>query len=168
MNVTIDFLKNHPNLVETCARWSFEEWGRYTPEKTLADFIASRKKYAQHDSKLPLTIIALIDDKPVGMCSLVETRGILPDLCPWLAALYVEPEYRNRGIGALLEEKIGDVAREFGYQKIYCFTSDKTVVPWYEKHGWLIREGGIMRDHEVVITEKILGGRRSLVNKMSG
>src|ERR1700722_3080332 len=107
--ITFDYLKHHPEHIITCAQWSFSEWGYHTPERPLQDFIESRKKYL-NDDRLPLTLMAFDGTTPVGMCSLTESRGICPDLTPWLAALYVVPKYRNRGIGKQLEEKICTIA----------------------------------------------------------
>ncbi len=154
--LTFAYLKDRKDLIETCARWSFNEWGHYIPHRTLEDFIRWRKHYAIYDSELPLTLVAFLDDMPVGMCSLAKTRGILPELSPWLASLYVEPAYRKRGIGALLEQKICAIAQGLGYTHIYCFTSDKAVIPWYEKQGWQIREKSQVHNHEVTVLEKKL------------
>ncbi len=154
--ITFDYLKNQLNLVTTCAQWSYNEWGHYTPDRSLDDFISSRKAYVQYTDQLPLTIVAFQADVPVGMCSLTKTRGILPELTPWLAALYVVPKYRNQGIGALLEKEIGTIALRVGYTKIYCFTSDPLVISWYQDQGWKVREKNWMLDHEVTVLEKEL------------
>ncbi len=154
--ITFDYLKNHQYLVTTCAQWSYSEWGNYTPDRPLADFISSRKAYAQHTDQLPLTIVAFKDGVPVGMCSLTKTRGILPELTPWLAALYIVPDYRNQGIGVSLEQEIGAIALRMGYLKIYCFTSDPLIISWYQKQGWNVREKSWIRDHEVTVLEKEL------------
>ncbi len=94
-----------------------KEWGHYTPDRSLDDFISSRKAYTQYTNQLPLTIVAFQADVPVGMCSLTKTRGILPELTLWLSALYVVPKYRNQGIGALLEKEIVTIALRVGYTK---------------------------------------------------
>lgn len=154
-SVEIQYLKHKPECVETCARWSFDTWGHHTPHKTLHDYIESRKAYL-NDTTLPLTLVASIDGIPAGMCSLAAERGLPLDATPWLAALYVAPEYRNRGIGTLLESAICTKAREMGYEIIYCFTSDPTVVPWYEKLSWQRYGSCIAHNHEVIVLKKIL------------
>ncbi len=156
MEARFDYLKNHPDLIEVCARWSFEEWGHHVPDRTLEDFVRSREAYAQHDNQLLLTIVAFVDTVPVGMCSLAQTRGILPELSPWLAALFVVPSYRKRGIGGLLEGEICRIAVKLAFDSIYCFTSDQLVISWYEKHGWSVRETSWIHDHEVTVLEKKL------------
>lgn len=154
-NLTFDYLKNHPELVHTCAQWSFNQWGKYTPQRTLQDFIESRKAYL-NDDILPLTILAFDGQKPIGMVSLAKSKDICPDLLPWLSTIYVTPEYRGRGIGSLLQKKICDKAREMGYKKIYCYTSDSTVIPWYEKLNWHKKSIEWLHNHYVTVMEKDL------------
>ncbi len=151
-----DFLKNHPEYIQTCAQWSFEEWGRYTPERTFDDFLEARRKYARYDNRVPFTLLVFSDDRLVGICSLAETRGILPELSPWLAALYVDPAYRKQGIGKLLERKISEIADSMGYENLYCFTSDEQVISWYLSQGWQVRQKSWIHDHEVTVLEKLL------------
>jgi GNAT superfamily N-acetyltransferase len=153
--IKIDYLKNHTEHIITCATWSYKEWGHHRPGETLETFIESRKQYL-NDTTLPLTLIAFDNDTPVGMCSLAITRGLLPDLTPWLAALYVTRDHRNKKIGTLLEAEISKKALAMGFEKIYLFTSDLTIIPWYEKLGWSIKGAEWLRDHTVTVMEKEL------------
>lgn len=152
-NLEIKYLKDCPEYIKTCAEWSFSSWGHYTPERTFADFIKSRQEYL-NDYKLPLTMIALYNNIPVGMCSLAANRGILPELTPWLATLYVTPEYRSQGIGKALEQAICNKAKSLGFDKIYCFTSDLSIISWYQENGWSIRCNSEIHDHTVIVLEK--------------
>ena len=154
-SITTDYLKNYPEHITTCAQWSFSQWGHYTPQKTLKNFIESRMEYL-NDDILPLTFLAFDGLIPVGMCSLVKSKDICHQLLPWLTTLYVIPKYRKRGIGRLLEEKICVKAREMGYKKIYCFTSDKSVVLWYKKHNWRKKSTEQLHNHNVTMMEKDL------------
>jgi GNAT superfamily N-acetyltransferase len=151
--ITVDYLKNYPEHVTTCAQWSFTEWGHHTPERTLHSFIESRKEYL-NDNKTPLTLLAFLDNTPVGMVSLAASKDICKHLTPWLSTIYVIPEQRGEGIGSLLEEKICAKAREMGFKKIYCFTSDETVIPFYEKHHWHKKSIEWLHNHNVTVMEK--------------
>ncbi len=57
-----------------------------------------------------------------------------PELSPWLARVYVHADYRNRGIGACLANKVVAVAKALGYSPLYLFTPDQTRV--YQGLGW--------------------------------
>lgn len=135
MNVEITYLKNHPEHVGLMAKWTFETWGHYNPTLSVEK---AKIKIQSHlnDSKLPLTYVALIDNKPVGMCSLRENDGIRPDLTPWLGSLFVAPFYRNQGIGEQLIEVIVKKSRDLGFLKLYLLAFDKTLPDWYMKLGW--------------------------------
>ena len=153
--ITFDYLKNRPDLVETCARWSFGQWGHLTRNKTLEQYIQSRREYSNIDT-LPLAIIAFDNLVPVGMCSLAPSKDIRPDLTPWLTTLFVVEQYRNKGVGTFLEKQICSIARKMQYKHIYCYTSDPQVIPWYQKQSWRIKEYAWHNDHQVTILEKDL------------
>lgn len=161
--IEIKYLKDVSQYTTLCAEWSFKEWGHYTPERSLNDFITARKQYL-NDNQLPLTLVAFQDNQPVGMCSLAATRGLLPGLTPWLAALYVEKLHRNQGIGKKLERAVCKKAKNLGYGQIYCFTSDTAVIPWYEKQQWKIRSTEILHNHTVTVLEKKLGSVNQILS----
>jgi GNAT superfamily N-acetyltransferase len=153
--IEFKYLKDCPEHVTTCAQWSFNSWGKYTPHRTFEDYLESRKEHLNDDS-LPLTIVAFSDQTPIGMCSLVPSRDADLTLTPWFATLYVEPEFREQKIATALEKAICEKARSMGYTKIYSFNSDPTVVPWYEKLGWKQRNVQELYNHEVTVLEKEL------------
>jgi RimJ/RimL family protein N-acetyltransferase len=156
IDIKIDYLRNYPDYVQTCALWSFNTWGHRTPDRSLDDFIASRQEYL-NNTQLPLTLIALVDNKPVGMCSLSKIQKIRSDLKPWLGTLFVQENYRNRGIGGLLESSICQLAINMKYTDIYCYTSDKSVISWYENHNWKQFATDYVHDNvEVTILKKKL------------
>ena len=68
-------------------------------------------------------------------CLLVESE-IEPnhDVSPWLAGLFVVPERRRKGAGAVLVRAIEDQARQRGFSRLYLYTSD--AVGFYERLGW--------------------------------
>ena len=155
-NVEIKYLKDYPQYLSNCAQWSFETWVHYTPSRPLEDFILARQAYLNYNI-LPLTLIALDpQQKPVGMCSLTSTRGLLPQLTPWLAALYVVPAARNKGVGQLLEEATCQKASNLGFSQIYCFTSDSLIIPWYQKRNWQIMCTEQIHKHSATILVKKL------------
>ena len=63
-----------------------------------------------------VALVAKADGEPIGTCLLVESE-IEPnhDVSPWLAGLFVVPEYRRWGAGAVLVRAIEDQARQRGF-----------------------------------------------------
>ncbi len=87
------------------------------------------------DTNYPLTLVAESDGKYVGTVSLVKEDEIKNcPYTPWLASLYVLPEYRNRGIARILMDRCADAARDLGFKDLYLRTehADK----YYESLGW--------------------------------
>lgn len=89
-----------------------------------------------NENSLPLTFVAINNDKPVGMCSLRQNDEIRPDLFPWLGGLVVDKDYQSQGIGKMLIDAVKNKAKEMNFKEIYLFAIDPNVVPIYEHLGW--------------------------------
>ena len=84
-------------------------------------------------------LLAEVDGRPAGSCLFVrEEIDPKHDLTPWLAALYVAPEFRNRGIASTLVGAIEQHARSVGCGELYLYTI--TAEPLYTKLGWMARD----------------------------
>jgi GNAT superfamily N-acetyltransferase len=84
-------------------------------------------------------LLAEVDGRPAGSCLFVREE-IEPahDLTPWLAALYVAPQFRKLGIASALVRAIEQHARDVGCRELYLYTI--TAEPLYAKLGWITRE----------------------------
>lgn len=121
-----------------CARWRHEAFfaddGVALEESSACfhDFVA---RQAQAPDSFEIALVAEIGDVPVGFCLLVkEEIGQVHDLSPWLAALFVAPAYRRRGIATALVQAIEDQARNHGFPCLYLYTV--TVQDFYAHCGW--------------------------------
>jgi len=84
-------------------------------------------------------LLAEVDGQPAGSCLFVrEEIDPKHDLTPWLAALYVAPDFRGRSIATALVRAIEQHARDVGCAQLYLYTI--TAEPLYAKLGWLARE----------------------------
>jgi GNAT superfamily N-acetyltransferase len=84
-------------------------------------------------------LLAEMDGRPAGSCLFVrEEIDPKHDLTPWLAALYVDPQYRKQGIASALVRAIEQHARTVGCKQLYLYTV--TAEPLYAKLGWIVRE----------------------------
>lgn len=86
--------------------------------------------------ELPLALVALGDDGAVlGTAALKhESVGSELGLGPWLAALCVPIEHRERGIGSALVEAIESKARDLGFAAVYMSTD--TAGTLVRRRGW--------------------------------
>lgn len=132
-NITIHYLADVQKLIPVCASWAYGQWGCQSGG-TLEHSISRFSKGAQK-GRLPLTLVAMAGDKPVGMVSLwasdYEKRR---DLCPWLASLFVHPFYRRNKVASGLIQAIETEAKNLGYR--HCFLVTEEARNLYEKFEW--------------------------------
>ncbi len=150
MDLTIDYLKNHPEHVPTLAQWMFTTWGHYNPDSSLEKAQLKLKDHL-NENRLPLAFIALVGSEPVGLCCLRENDGIRPDLAPWLGSLFVKPAYRGQRIGEQLIDVVKRKARKLGYLELYLLAFDQTLPAWYEKLGWELLGEDYLFGHRVSV-----------------
>ena len=117
-----------------CARWRANAFS--VLEVSFEQELRSLELFAQDQSR-GVAVVAKLDDEPIGTCLLVESE-IEPnhDVSPWLAGLFVVPEHRRRGAGAVLVRAIEDQARQRGFSRIYLYTTD--AAGFYARLGWSV------------------------------
>jgi GNAT superfamily N-acetyltransferase len=145
----IEYLADHPDLIPTLAEWHHEQFSYLSPgssvERCAAHLLAQRGR-----SDIPTTVIALAGDQLLGSASLVtQDMDIRPQLSPWLASVYVAPEYRRRGIGSSLVRRIAGEATALGVERLHLYTPDKE--SFYLRLGWHTLEHNQYRGHLVAV-----------------
>jgi GNAT superfamily N-acetyltransferase len=132
--VTIFYLADQPAAIPTLARWHHEQWHTVTPHLTVADRIAGFRARMGR-MRVPTGFVAIVGGAVAGMACLVahdmETR---PELTPWLATVLVGRQYRGRGIGSALSERVVAEARALAFPTLYLATFDKA--GFYARLGW--------------------------------
>ena len=104
MNEIIDirYLADFPKVISTLASWIFDEWHEQYDMTSIDDQIELLSNRMNRD-RFPLTLVAFLESQPVGTASLklkeMTTHTHLPH---WLGAVYVNKEFRNKGIGTAL------------------------------------------------------------------
>jgi GNAT superfamily N-acetyltransferase len=119
-----------------CARWRADAFS--TLQASFEDELRSLELFAS-DQSHGVGLVAKADGEPIGTCLLVESE-IEPnhDVSPWLAGLFVVPEHRRQGAGAVLVRAIEDQARERGFSRLYLYTRD--AVGFYLRLGWSVHD----------------------------
>jgi N-acetylglutamate synthase-like GNAT family acetyltransferase len=147
--VRIEHLARHSHTILTLASWIRDEWGHSFLEAAFEELIADLKcRTTPHT--IPETFVALEGDRLVGTASLVEhDMSTRLGLSPWLSAVYVPAEFRNRGIGSTLVRRAMQEAAILGVEQIYLFTPDK--VSFYTRLGWTILEHTAYHGQDVVV-----------------
>jgi GNAT superfamily N-acetyltransferase len=153
-DMLITYLADYPQYLSVVAGWIFDEWGWEMPRSTMGSIQAEFSVHLNCD-RIPLTMLALVETQPVGTASIslhdMDTRM---DLTPWLAAVYVLPEFRGQGIGSQLVRVIEEVATRLQLERLYLFTPDREA--FYARLGWSVLETIEYRHHSNVIMTKSL------------
>ena len=127
----------YPQHIETVAGWIYQEFGKDEPNRTL-DYVINRLEN-RNLNKLPLSLIALINNECVGVVSIFDNDlKTMPELTPWLAGLYVKTNYRCKGIADKLINGVLQVCKDLNYNTAFLRTEHAS--EYYKKHGWTFVE----------------------------
>lgn len=123
---------------DVVARWRHDAFFA-SDGASFADTLQAQRAWLAQPSDDELPLLATVDGKPAGCCLFVRAEiDAKHDLTPWLASLYVAPEFRNQGIGAALVRAIQQHARGVGCGELHLYTSKAEA--FYARLGWIARE----------------------------
>ncbi len=153
----IAHLADHPEFIPELAQLHFAEWSYLHPDETIED----KTRYLMSNcgrAGVPSFIIALEDTELIGSASLVEQdMDNREELTPWLADVFVKPEYRGRGVATSLVRRIEDEARSAGIVRLFLYTPDAAGL--YRRLGWTVIETCEYKGAAVVIMTKAVKGQ---------
>jgi len=147
--MTIEYLADHPETIDTLVQWLHREWGNVRGGETLEQ---RRKRFAGslNRDRIPLTVVALEAGELLGSASLIahdmETRM---ELTPWLASVFVAEQYRRRGVGAELVRRIMAEASKLKVPLLHLYTVHSERL--YASLGWTVAERTEYLEKPVVI-----------------
>jgi GNAT superfamily N-acetyltransferase len=153
MDVVIEPLSRHPELIQVAAEWHWREWGHTDPGGSLESWTTALG--GQADAvEIPGTLIALADGSPVGVVCLVaeDMRGYAPatGLAPWVKGLYVIPRARGRGHGERLTRRCEAWAATLGHDALYLYSERGSAAEaLYERLGWQTINTGRHEDIDI-------------------
>lgn len=140
MSLAIRRLEADTPAAELAARWRYDAFfadGGDTFESSRAALLDFLRRQGGYE----VGLLAECDGQPAGLCLFVRAEADpnpRPDLTPWLAALYVVPDFRRRGIGAALVKATEDHARKVGTATLHLYTSEAE--RFYAGLGWQTRQ----------------------------
>ena len=145
----IDYLCDHPELIEELAELNFKEWGEFRPGDTL-EARTERMRAACGKGAIPSVVVAIEDGRLLGGALLIDSdMKTRPDLTPWLAGVYVKAEERGRGIASQLVNRIVEEAAGLGVETLYLYTDAAQSL--YARLGWKVVEDLDYEDLPVTI-----------------
>lgn len=122
-------IREHSELAEQAAAWFHAKWG--VPQEA---YRASLQECLQGSGGVPQWYAAVKHGKIAAGIGVIENDfHNRKDLTPNVCALYVENEYRGKGLaGRLLQAVCQDMAA-FGIDTLYLLTDHTS---FYERYGW--------------------------------
>ena len=146
--VTIDHLYDHAEQLPRVAEWIHTAF--WTRSGKGVDFVADLLRQATDRDRIPLGLLAHVAGEPAGTVQLIvcDSRA-RPDLTPWLAALYVVPEHREKGVASALVRRLIAEAARLGCSEMFLETDipdfyarlGATIYEPLAEGGWIMRLG---------------------------
>lgn len=134
------------------AKWFYKEWRQLYDGKTEAD-VAQSIRERLNIGKIPLALLALQDEKPVGtVCLKHHDMDTRMDLGPWLAGIYVDPANRRKGIGKQLVDSIINEAGLLGVTHLYLYTPSAR--DFFARLNWSELETTTYKGLDVTVMER--------------
>jgi len=119
--------------LDIMTNWMYKWWGQ--EEGYTFDGVKCYMEHSLQKDRLPKTYGLFHKGRIIGMFQFTyEDLEVRPDIYPWLANLYVDEEYRNKGIARILLEKVKEIAKSSTkFKELYLFTKHTGL---YEKFDW--------------------------------
>lgn len=128
-------LRENPHMQEWFLLWYQEKWDG---DGGLDAFLDSLEAAPEAEGPMPQWYLLLDGRKIVGGLGLMDEEVYLwPELSPWIATLYIAPEYRGHDYGGVLIRRGLEDLRRLGYEKAYLCTRHEG---YYERFGFSLRE----------------------------
>lgn len=156
MTPDIVTVSGRPDLAPVVAAWRVNAFFNYPGGYTVEEMTALILEPPVGPEE---TFVVFDGDQPVGTAALIttdlETR---PDLTPWLAGVFVQPEFRRRGHATTLIRQVEAFALAAGVHVLWLYTS--TAETLYTRLGWQRIGTETEAGEEVVLMRRSLSKAR--------
>ena len=104
------------------------------------DYIAGRLQENLNAEPIPIALVAHDGAEFLGTASVIASDlGERPQFTPWVAAVWVEPPARSRGVGGALVERAARDCFALGIARAYL-CARPALTGFYERLGWIAIE----------------------------
>jgi N-acetylglutamate synthase-like GNAT family acetyltransferase len=144
----ISDLRQCPEFFDTVADRIWRAW--WQPEHYPLDHITGRLRENMADTSIPLALVAHDGEAFLGTASVIASDlAERPQLTPWIAAVWVEPQARQRGVGSALINRATQGCFALGFSRAYlCARPQRSAL--YERLGWIPIERDVGPHHLIV------------------
>jgi GNAT superfamily N-acetyltransferase len=131
---TISNLAHVRQFADTVAERGWHAWWTDSG-MTLATYRAELEPMLLGDA-IPMGFVAHRGETYLGSVLLIENDlEARPQLSPWIAALWVDEQYRGQGVAQSLIGSAQTAAAKLGFSRIFLCAEAK-VTPYYLRQGW--------------------------------
>ena len=122
-------LREKPQWKQKAAQWFHEKWN-----VPVDAYLESIEESLNSENPVPQWYLAVKEEQIIGGIGVIE-NGFhdRKDLTPNVCAVYVEEEFRCRGIAGKMLETVCRDMKEKGIDTLYLITDHDS---FYERYGW--------------------------------
>lgn len=153
VSFTISDLRAHPGFVDAVADRIWEAW--WAHNNVPLDYIRARLNENLDAGAIPFALVAHDGPTFIGTASVIASDlEDLPAYTPWVAAVWVDPQYRSRQIGRALVARAVQDTFALGIPQAYL-CAPPLRRNFYLRQGWQpIREHVGDRDVTVFVRQQ--------------
>lgn len=134
MTFTVSDLRQQPAFFDAVADRIWRAW--WKDRGFPIDYIAGRLQENMNAAPIPFALVAHEGETFLGTASVITSDlEDLPQYTPWVAAVWVEPEFRQQQIGRTLVGRAADDAFALGTERVYL-CAPKIRRNFYLRQGW--------------------------------
>src|SRR5229473_3186888 len=132
--VTISDLRQRPQFFDAVAHRIWQAW--WEADGYPLDHISGRLRENMKATPIPFALVAHAGEAFLGTASVIASDlAERPQLTPWVAAVWVEPKARRRGVGAALVDRAAQACFALGIDRAYlCARPERA--DFYQRLGW--------------------------------
>jgi GNAT superfamily N-acetyltransferase len=131
---SVSDLRQRPEFFDTISSRVWQAW--WNPRGFPLKYIAGRLREHLDTNPVPFALVAHDGPTFKGSTLVIESdMDDRPQYSPWVAAVWVDAEYRKRGVGAALIEHAAQSAFAVGICRIY-FCATRLNRNFYLKRAW--------------------------------
>lgn len=122
-------LREKPQWKQKAAQWFHEKWN-----VPVDAYLESIEESLNSENPVPQWYLAVKEEQIIGGLGVIENDfHDRKDLTPNVCAVYVEEEFRCRGIARKMLETVCRDMKEKGIDTLYLITDHDS---FYERYGW--------------------------------
>lgn len=148
MDFTVSDLRQQPQFFDTVAERIWRAW--WEPEGHRLDHVTDRLRDCLNDDPIPFGLVAHIGGRYIGSTLCIESDlAECPRYSPWIAAAWVDLQYRHQKVGRALVGGAMQTCFRHGIERIYlCSAPERR--NFYMRQGWVPIEDNVGPDKQTV------------------